>query len=150
MKIRRWEKMFLRILPLLLLTVATAGYAQPPCNEPLIKPEEFMEWEDVVDFSTNEHNGKSVIIVRNTSKEGVTRAVIYVEGYHFEMDPYGYITIIEYGLTQFCFLENGKLRDFFRCAIHDCFHESDISHWSNKKKEIVKRLLLDAQNSRHI
>ena len=84
MKIRRWEKMFLRILLLLLLFVATATHAQPPCIEPLIKPEEFEKWE-IVDFSFNSFQGMS-FTARSRNPRSSVRAVLFSMGKYIEMD----------------------------------------------------------------
>ena len=127
------------VLTAIVMFFAVNALAAEPCVNPKVTPAELSTWKVVkTDFG---RNGQAIRTVVNPNPEAEIKASLYVYTQWMEKDPAGNYVIMK-GIVKYCYLDNGKFRDFFLCRTCKCWHEVDTSQWPKENIDaMVKRLM---------
>ena len=134
-------KTLLTLFALLAFGIGSA-FAGAPCATTKTHPTEFKEWKVVGSL----HKGSYVFIKTAINPDPIAeiKAVMYIVRPWQEKGANGNM-ITKYGITRFCYLDNGVVKDFAYCTTCKCFHEALLSP---EIAEDLKKRLMRAINAK--
>ena len=132
---------------IVMLLFAASALAAAPCVNPKVSSAELLTWKVVkTDFG---RNGQAIRTVINPNPEAEIKVSLYVYMQWMEKDPTGNYVIMK-GIVRYCYLDNGKFRDFFLCRTCKCWHEVDTSQWPKENIDAMVKRLMDALDGKNL